>query len=150
MKHYFLQTPIEKVGVLLYWVETMTIKEIEKYAKSIGLCGEFGDPFIGCLYMSFGEPHKSTVLYYTGTKRKRKIYISKTLIWRKSNSGHIYFKSNDFPKDEKSHMMTEYPSYSLSDNNGITNALNNLGVAYKRCLVEIKKNCIEKDFSNDE
>lgn len=52
----------------------MTIKEIEKYAKSVGLCGEFGDPFIGSLYMSFGEPHKYTVLYYPGDKRKRKIY----------------------------------------------------------------------------
>lgn len=136
---------------LLYWVETMTIKEIEKYAKSIGLCGEFGGTFIGCLYMSFGEPHKSTVLYYPGEKRRQKIYISKTLIWRKSKSGHIYFESNDFPKDGKIHTMTDYyQSYCLSDNNGIINALNNLGVAYKRCLVEIKKNCIEKDFSNDE
>ena len=134
---------------LLYWVVTMTLQEIEKYAKSIGLCGEFGDPFIGCLYMSFGEPHKSTVLYYPG--KKQKIYISKTLIWRKSKSGHIYFESNDFPKDEKIHTMTEhYQSYMLSDTNGIINALNNLGVAYKRCLVKIKKNCIEKDFSNDE
>ncbi|MBR4317076.1 MAG: hypothetical protein IKP65_09005, partial [Alphaproteobacteria bacterium] len=103
----------------------MTIKEIEKYAKSVGLFGEFGEPFIGCLYMSFGEPHKSTVLYYPGEKKK--IYISKTLIWRKSNSGYIYFESNDFPKDKKSHMMTDYyTSYRLSDNNGITNALNNL------------------------
>ena len=51
----------------------MTLQEIEKYAKSIGLFGEFGEPFIGCLYMSFGEPHKSTVLYYPGDKRK--IYI---------------------------------------------------------------------------
>lgn len=136
---------------LLYWVETMTIKEIEKYAKSVGLCGEFGDPFIGSLYMSFGEPHKYTVLYYPDDKRKR-IYISKTLMWRKSKTGHIYFESDDFPKnDGKIHIMTDYyPSYSLSDNNGITNALNNLGVSYKRCLVEIKKNCIEKDFSNDE
>lgn len=130
---------------LLYWVVTMTIKEIEKYAKSIGLFGEFGEPFIGCLYMSFGEPHKSTVLYYPGEKRK--IYISKTLMWRKSNSGYIYFESNDFPKDKKSHMMTDYyPSYRLSDNNGITNALNNLGIAYKRCLIEIKKAAIIEDF----
>lgn len=131
----------------------MTIKEIEKYAKSIGLFGEFGYPFIGCLYMSFGEPYKSSVLYYPGDKRKRKIYISKTLMWRKSNSGHIYFESNDFPNDGKIHIMTDYyhyPSYMLSDTNGIINALNNLGIAYKRCLVEIKKNCIEKDFSNDE
>lgn len=133
---------------LLYWVETMTIKEIEKYAKSVGLFGEFGEPFIGCLYMSFGEPHKSTVLYYPGEKKK--IYISKTLIWRKSNSGYIYFESNDFPKDKKNHMMTDYyTSYRLSDNNGITNALNNLGMAYKRCLIEIKKAAIIEDFEDD-
>lgn len=133
---------------LLYWVETMTLQEIETYAKSIGLFGEFGEPFIGCLYMSFGEPHKSTVLYYPGEKRR--IYISKTLIWRKSNTGHIYFESNDFPKDKKSHMMTDYyTSYRLSDNNGITNALNNLGMAYKRCLIEIKKAAIIEDFEDD-
>ena len=127
----------------------MTIKEIEKYAKSIGLCGDFGDPFIGCLYMSFGEPHKSTVLYYPGEKRKRKIYISKTLMWRKSKTGHIYFVSDDFPKDNKCHMMTDYySSYMLSDNNGIINAMNNLGAAYKRCLVEIKKAAIKEDFEN--
>lgn len=48
----------------------MTLKEIEKYAKSIGLYGEIGNPFIGCLYMSFGEPHKSTVLYYPGEKKR--------------------------------------------------------------------------------
>ena len=125
----------------------MTIKEIEKYAKSIGLCGEFGDPFIGCLYMSFGEPHKSTVLYYPGEKQK--IYVSKTLMWRKSKTGHIYFESNDFPNDGRSHMMTEYPSYMLSDTKGITNALNNLGMAYKRCLVEIKKAAIKEDFEDD-
>lgn len=136
---------------LLYWVETMTIKEIETYAKSVGLCGEFGEPFIGSLYMSFGKPHKSTVLYYPGEKRNRKIYISKTLIWRKSNSGYIYFVSDDFPKnDGKSHMMTDYyPSYLLSDTKGITNALNNLGAAYKRCLVEIKKAAINEDFEDD-
>lgn len=135
---------------LLYWVGTMTIKEIEKYAKSIGLCGDYGEPFIGCLYMSFGEPHKSTVLYYPGEKRIRKIYISKTLIWRKSKSGHIYFESNDFPKDNRSHMMTDYyPSYMLSDTNGIINALNNLGIAYKRCLIEIKKAAIIEDFEDD-
>ena len=136
---------------LLYWVETMTIKEIETYAKSVGLCGEFGEPFIGSLYMSFGEPHKSTVLYYPGEKRNRKIYISKTLIWRKSNGGYIYFESDDFPKnDGKSHMMTDYyPSYLLSDTKGITNALNNLGAAYKRCLVEIKKAAINEDFGDD-
>ena len=134
---------------LLYWVETMTIKEIEKYAKSVGLFGELGEPFIGCLYMSFGEPHKSTVVYYPGDKRKRKIYISKTLVWQKSKTGHIYFESNDFPKDNKSHMMTDYyPSYMLSDTNGITNALNNLGMAYKRCLIEIKKAEIKKDFED--
>ncbi len=134
---------------LLYWVVTMTIKEIEKYAKSIGLCGDFGDPFIGCLYMSFGEPHKSTVLYYPGEKRK-KIYISKTLMWRKSKTGHIYFESNDFPKDNRSHMMTDYyQSYRLSDTNGITNALNNLGMAYKRCLIEIKKAAIQEDLEDD-
>lgn len=136
---------------LLYWVVTMTIKEIETYAKSIGLCGDFGEPFIGCLYMSFGEAHKSTVLYYPGEKRNRKIYISKTLMWRKSNSGYIYFESDDFPKnDGKSHMMTDYyPSYLLSDTKGITNALNNLGAAYKRCLVEIKKAAINEDFGDD-
>lgn len=135
---------------MLYWVVTMTIKEIEQYAKTIGLCGEFGEPFIGCLYMSFGEAHKSTVLYYPGEKRIRKIYISKTLIWRKSNSGYIYFESNDFPRDGKSHMMTDYyPSYLLSDTKGITNALNNLGAAYKRCLVEIKKAAINEDFGDD-
>lgn len=128
----------------------MTIQEIEKYAKSIGLCGEFGDTFIGCLYMSFGEPHKSTVLYYPGEKRKRKIYISKTLMWRKSKTGHIYFESNDFPNDGKIHIMTDYyPSYMLSDTKGITNALNNLGVAYKRCLVEIKKAAIIEEFEDD-
>lgn len=133
---------------LLYWVETMTLQEIETYAKSIGLFGEFGEPFIGCLYMSFGEPHKSTVLYYPGEKRR--IYISKTLIWRKSNTGHIYFESNDFPRDGKSHMMTDYyTSYRLSDNNGITKALNNLGMAYKRCLIEIKKAAIIEDFEDD-
>lgn len=133
---------------LLYWVETMTLQEIEKYAKSIGLFGEFGEPFIGCLYMSFGEPHKSTVLYYPGEKRK--IYISKTLIWKKSKTGHIYFESDDFPKDKKSHMMTDYyQSYRLSDNNGITKALNNLGIAYKRCLIEIKKAAIIEDFEDD-
>ena len=133
---------------LLYWVETMTLQEIEKYAKSIGLFGEFGEPFIGCLYMSFGEPHKSTVLYYPGEKRK--IYISKTLIWRKSKTGHIYFESNDFPTDGRSHMMTDYyQSYMLSDNNGITKALNNLGIAYKRCLIEIKKAAIIEDFEDD-
>ncbi|MBO7527332.1 MAG: hypothetical protein J6T74_05470 [Clostridia bacterium] len=126
----------------------MTLQEIEKYAKSIGLFGEFGEPFIGCLYMSFGEPHKSTVLYYPGEKRK--IYISKTLIWRKSKTGHIYFESNDFPTDGRSHMMTDYyQSYMLSDNNGITKALNNLGIAYKRCLIEIKKADIKKDFEDD-
>lgn len=136
---------------LLYWVETMTIKEIETYAKSVGLCGEFGEPFIGSLYMSFGKPHKSTVLYYPGEKRNRKIYISKTLIWRKSNDGYIYFESDDFPKnDGKSLMMTDYyQSYLLSDTNGITNALNNLGAAYKRCLVEIKKAAINEDFEDD-
>lgn len=133
---------------MLYWVETMTLQEIETYAKSIGLFGEFGEPFIGCLYMSFGEPHKSTVLYYPGEKRR--IYISKTLIWRKSNTGHIYFESNDFPRDGKSHMMTDYyTSYRLSDNNGITKALNNLGMAYKRCLIEIKKAAIIEDFEDD-
>lgn len=135
---------------LLYWVETMTIKEIEKYAKSIGLCGEFGEPFIGRLYMSFGEPHKSNVLYYPGVERSQKVYISKTLMWRKSKTGHIYFESNDFPKDNRSHMMTDYyPSYMLSDNNGIINALNNLGIAYKRCLIEIKKASIKEDFEDD-
>ena len=128
----------------------MTIKEIEKYAKSFGLCGEFGDTFIGSLYMSFGEPHQSTVLYYPGDERSQKIYISKTLMWRKSKSGHIYFESNDFPKDNRSHMMTDYyQSYMLSDNNGIINALNNLGIAYKRCLIEIKKVSIKEDFEND-
>ena len=128
----------------------MTLKEIEKYAKSVGLFGEIGETFIGCLYMSFGEPHKSTVLYYPGEKRGRKIYISKTLIWRKSNSGDIYFESDDFPHDRKCHMMTDYyPSYMLSDNNGIINALNNLGEAYKRCLIEIKKAEIKKDFEDD-
>lgn len=133
---------------LLYWVETMTLEEIEKYAKSVGLFGEFGEPFIGCLYMSFGEPHKSTVLYYPGEKRK--IYISKTLIWRKSKTGHIYFESNDFPTDGRSHIMTDYyQSYMLSDTKGITNALNNLGMAYKRCLIEIKKAAIKEDFEDD-
>ena len=128
----------------------MTINEIEKYAKSIGLCGEFGEPFIGCLYMSFGEPHKSTVLYYPGDDKRQKIYISKTLIWRKSNSGYIYFESDDFPHDRKCHMMTDYyPSYMLSDTNGIINALNNLGEAYKRCLIEIKKAAIQEDFVDD-
>ena len=126
----------------------MTLQEIEKYAKSIGLIGEFGEPFIGCLYMSFGEPHKSTVLYYPGEKRK--IYISKTLIWKKSKTGHIYFESNDFPTDERSHMMTDYyQSYRLSDNKGIITALNNLGIAYKRCLIEIKKAAIIEDFEDD-
>ncbi len=135
---------------LLYWVGTMTIKEIEKYAKSIGLYGDYGEPFIGSLYMSFDEPHKSTVLYYPGEKRNRKIYISKTLIWRKSKSGHIYFESNDFPKDNRSHIMTDYyTSYMLSDTNGITNALNNLGIAYKKCLIEIKKAAIKEDFEDD-
>lgn len=133
---------------LLYWVETMTIKEIEKYAKSVGLFGEFGEPFIGCLYMSFGEPHKSTVLYYPGEKRR--IYVSKTLMWRKSKTGHIYFESNDFPNDGRSHMMTDYyPSYRLSDTKGITKVLNNLGIAYKRCLIEIKKAAIKEDFEDD-
>ena len=129
----------------------MTIKEIEKYAKSIGLCGEFGEPFTGCLHMSFGEPHKSTVLYYPGDERSQKVYISKTLMWRKSNGGYIFFESDDFPKnDGKSHMMTDYyPSYLLSDNNGIINALNNLSIAYKRCLIEIKKASIKEDFEDD-
>ena len=130
----------------------MTIEEIEKYAKSIGLCGEIKDNiFKGCLYMSFGEPHKSTVLYYSSNKkRNQKIYISKTLKWRKSNTGHIYFESDDFPKDVICHTMTKYyPSYMLSDNNGIINALNNLGIAYKRCLIEIKKEAIKKDFEGD-
>lgn len=133
---------------LLYWVVTMTLEEIEKYAKSIGLFGGLGDPFIGCLYMSFGEPHKSTVVYYPGEKRR--IYVSKTLMWRKSKTGHIYFESNDFPNDGRSHMMTDfYPSYRLSDTKGITKALNNLGIAYKRCLIEIKKAAIKEDFEDD-
>lgn len=135
---------------MLYWVETMTIKEIEKYAKSIGLCGKFGEPFTGSLYMSFGEPHQSTVLYYPGGERSQKVYISKTLCWSKSKLGKIYFESDDFPTDNRSHMMSDYyPSYMLSDNNGIINALNNLGVAYKRCLIEIKKASIKEDFEDD-
>lgn len=47
-------------------------------------------------------------------------------------------------------MMTDYyQSYRLSDNNGITKALNNLGIAYKRCLIEIKKAAIIEDFEDD-
>ena len=127
----------------------MTIQEIEKYAKSIGLCGEFGETLIGCLYMSFGEPHQATVLYYPGEENPQKIFISKTLIWRKTKYGDVRFESGDFPEDKKFHSMTEYPSYMLSDTNGIITALNNLGVAYKRCLVEIKKADIKKDFEDD-
>lgn len=131
----------------------MTIKEIEKYAKSIGLCGELDDTFIGCLYMSFGEAHKSTVLFYPGDKTSQKVYISKTLHWKKSKSGKIYFESDDFPTHGNLYtlytMTDYYPSYMLSDNNGIINALNNLGAAYKRCLVEIKKAAIKEDFEDD-
>lgn len=134
---------------LLYWVETMTIKEIEKYAKSIGLCGELSDTISGCLYMYFDKTHKSTVLYYPGDK-SQKVYISKTLSWKKSKCGNIYFESDDFPTDVIVHSMTDYyPSYMLSDNNGIINALNNLGIAYKRCLIEIKKAAIKEDFEDD-
>lgn len=134
---------------MLYWFVIMTIQEIEKYAKSIGLLGDYNDTIIGCLYMSFGDPHKSTVLYYPGDVHQRKIFISKTLIWRKTKYGEIRFESDDFPKDKNFHSMTEYPSYMLSDTNGIITALNNLGAAYKRCLVEIKKAEITKDFEDD-
>ena len=127
----------------------MTIQEIEKYAKSIGLFGEYGATMIDCLYMSFGEPHKSTVLYYPGDENPKKIFISKTLKWRKTTSGDVRFETDDFPKDKKCHLMTEYPSYFLSDTNGIITALNNLGAAYKRCLIEIKKADITKDFEDD-
>ena len=100
--------------------------------------------------MSFGESHKSTVLYDPGNKRSQKVYISKTLYWEKSKSGKIYFESDDFPTRGILYTMTDYyPSYMLSDNNGIINALNNLGAAYKRCLVEIKKAAIKEDFEDD-
>jgi hypothetical protein len=126
----------------------MTIQEIEKYAKTIGLWGDYSDTMIGCLYMSFGEPHKSTVLYYPGDENPQKIFISKTLKWRKTAFGDVRFETDDFPKDKKFHGMTEYPSYLLSDTNGIITALNNLGAAYKRCLIEIKKAEIKKDFED--
>lgn len=126
----------------------MTIQEIEKYAKSIGLWGDYSDTMIGCLYMSFGNSHQSTVLYYPGDETPLKIYISKTLIWRKTKYGDIRFETNDFPKDNKFHSMIEYPSYMLSDTNGIITALNNLGAAYKRCLIEIKKAEIKEDFED--
>lgn len=128
----------------------MTLQELEKHAKSIGLFGNIGDTFRYALYMSFGEPHKSTILYYPGEKRCDRVYISKTLVWRKTKSGEIYYDSDDFPHDCKCHMMTEYyPKYKLSDDEGIMAALNNLQVQYKKCLIEIKKNNIEQDFSND-
>lgn len=126
----------------------MTIKEIVKLAKSIGLYGDLDCICKGFLYMSFGAPHKYTVLFCL--VKAKKIYISKTLKWKKTKDGYISFESNDFPNDTELHTVTQYyPSYKLSDNNGIINALNNLGIAYKRCLIEIKKASIKEDFEDD-